>query len=1719
MSGTTAVGVGRAGLEFEKLETLLVDGEFTLSRGTWGPGRTPALLLSPTFERPSPATLARLEHKFSLRDEVAAEWAVRPLALVRPDGLATLVLEDPGGELLVQRTGRPWETSSFLRVAIELAAALGLLHARGIVHRDIKPANVVVDVLKGKVWLSGFGIASRLPRERRPAEPPEVIAGTLAYMAPEQTGRMNRSVDSRSDLYSYGITLYEMLTGTLPFDAQDPMGWVHSHIAKQPRPVRERAPGTPAQVEAIVEKLMAKSAEARYQTAAGVEADLRTCLASWEAEGQIHAFPLGEGDISDKLLIPENLYGRESDIATLLDAFDRVVATGCLELVLVSGYSGIGKSSVVNELQKPLVPPRGLFAMGKFDQYKRDIPYATLAQALQGVVRMILAGSESDIARWRDAILSALGAHGQLVVDLIPELEIVIGPQPPVPELPPQDAQVRFQMVIQRFLEAFASAEHPLALFLDDLQWLDPATLKLLESLVTRRELQHILLVGAYRDNEVDASHPLSRSLEAIRSSGARLSELRLGPLSLHDIGQLLQDALRLDTDEVAPLASLVHEKTGGNPFFAIQFVAALADDRLISFCNTQRRWTWDLERIRAKGFTDNVVDLLLGKLGRLSDAARRALSHFAAFGNVADARVLALVHGDAEGEVDAALWEAIRAGLVLRSHDEYSFLHDRVQEAAYKLIPLEQRAAEHLRIGRLLASPRGPSDFVTDVFEIVNQLNRGIALIESTAEREQVAELNLRAGRRAKASSAYASALEYFTVGSQLVDHGWAHQHRLAWELTYQRASCEILCARLDAAAQHIAELKERAASKAETAAVSILIIELHVMRSENDKAVAAGVECLRLFGIEMTAHPPRTDLDALYDDVWRKLDGRRIESLVELPRLSDPDIEAAMQVLAVLNAPAIFTDEILAGLDILHMVRLTLEYGVSPASSYALGYFGIILGHYYHRYDDGYRFGALAREVVKRHEFTAFETKTLFTLELVSIWSQPLTAAVDAVRAAFFTGVESGDLTITCFANSHIGSEMLARGDRLDDVWNETTRSLAFAEKAQFRDVAMLILGTQRFIETMRGRTFSLESFDGEGFDEAAFEEELSAPGRMSTMVCWHWLIKAQARFICGDVDQAERALERSRELFWSSAPGHVQNIDYHFFSALTLAALEARGPRQELRQERLEIHRAQLERWRDSSPSTFSGKCALVAAEVARAEARDVDAIRLYDKAVQASRRYGFLQDEALANELAAHFYAACGAETIARACAREARHAYFRWGALGKVRQLEQLDPHLREEPAPGPRSTIGAPVEDLDWGTVVKLSQALSSEILLDKWMTVLMTLSLEHAGAGWGALLVPRGGELQVVAEAASAPLGIEVCLHPARAAAELPESLFRYVSRTRERVLLDDASSSNPFAADAYFVREACRSVLCLPLVKQGELIGILYLENNLSPRIFTPGRSALLELVASHAAVSLDHAQLFAQLEQRLAFERLISDLSAEIGESPLDALDVRISASLERLSRFLGIERAIFFEFTPENNELRTAAFWCSPGQLPPPSTIDAARVPVTVDHLRRSEPFCCETPADLPASDRWVLDRVGMQSFAGLPASVEGVGLGYLFLGAVNKPRRWPDDMVQRLRVVADILANALARKHAERDRRIQRELAQALEFRELVMGILGHYLRSPLGAASGLVQLVLRHEGLPEVLSDRREPVDGSNERPHRDPPRFHREPLQGGRDD
>src|SRR5882724_3338886 len=819
------------------LETIRNDGEFILYRGRRQTDATPSCVfaLTPASERPPLESLRRMEHEYSLRTDLDSGWSVSPIALVPYKERTLLVLTDPGGEPLDRMLGRPMELTQFLPLAIGLTTALGQVHGRGLIHKDIKPANVLVNHATGQVWLMGFGIASRLPRERQAPEPPGFIAGTLPYMAPEQTGRMNRSIDSRSDLYAFGVTLYEMLTGSLPFTASDPMELVHCHIARQPIPPCERLKSIPDPVSAIIMKLLAKTAEERYQTAAGAASDLRRCLAEWETQHRIDEFPLGEHDTPDRLLIPEKLYGRESEINALLAAFDRVIKGGTPELVLVSGYSGVGKSSVVNELHKSLVPPRGLFASGKFDQYKRDIPYATLAQAFQSLVQRLLGKSEADLAPWRDALRDALGPNARLIIELVPELELIIGRQPPAPDLPPQDARRRFQLIFRRFIGVFARPEHPLALFLDDLQWLDAATLDLLENLLTGSDLRHLMLIGAYRTNEVTSAHPLRRKLEAIGTAGGKVTEIALAPLAPEHLQLLISEALRCEAERAAPLAQLVHGKTGGNPFFAKRFIASLAEDGLLTFDHDAGCWSWDLGRVHAKGYTDNLVDLMVGVLTRLTAETQKAVQQLACLGNAAAVATLSLVYGTTETETHSLLDEAVRADLLERRKDSYHFIHDRIQEAAYLLVPESVRPEAHLRIGRLLAANTPPEQREERIYEIVNQLNRGASLITSEQEREQLAELNLIAGKRAKAATAYGSALNYLTIGDALLSEDgrpedcWERRYSLVFAMEVTRAECEFLTGDLPPAEERLATLSLRAANLVDKAAVACLRTALY--------------------------------------------------------------------------------------------------------------------------------------------------------------------------------------------------------------------------------------------------------------------------------------------------------------------------------------------------------------------------------------------------------------------------------------------------------------------------------------------------------------------------------------------------------------------------------------------------------------------------------------------------------------------------------------------------------------------------------------------------------------------------------------------------------------------------------------------------------------------------------------------------------------------------
>jgi PAS domain S-box-containing protein len=1471
------------------LKVLWEDGErvFCRSESHVDGYRAAVLAVLPAAEHPTPATLDRLAREYGLKDELDGAWAVRPLELVRERDRIMLVLEDTCGEPLDRLFGAPMEVRSFLRIAIAVAAALTQVHRRGLVHKDIKPANILVNRMNGEVKLTGFGIASRLPRERQPPAPPESIAGTLAYMAPEQTGRMNRSIDARSDLYALGVTLYQMLTGSLPFAATKPMEWVHCHIARKPVPPNERRETVPAMVSAIILKLLAKSAEERYQTAAGLERDLRHCLAAWETEQRIDAFPLGQQDTSDRLLIPEKLYGREREIEILLAALDRVVTSGRPALVLVSGYSGIGKSAVVNELHKALVPTRGLFASGKFDQYKRDIPYATLAQAFQNLIRPLLGKSEAELAGWRAALREALDPNGRLVIDVVPELKLLIGEQPPVQELSPQQAQGRLQLVFRRFLGVFARPEHPLTLFLDDLQWLDAATLDMLADLLTQADVQQLLVIGAYRDNEVDAAHPLMRRLDTIRKEGALVQEISLAPLVREDLKRLIADTLSCEPGRAEPLARLVHEKTGGNPFFAIQFISALAEEGLLRFDHDAARWRWELDRVHAKAYTDNVVDLMVGRLTRLPVETQAALQQLACLGNVAKITTLSVVLGKSEDDVHSDLWDAVRLELVERLEGSYKFIHDRVQEAAYSFIPERSRAEVHLRIGRLLAAHTPAEKREEAVFEIVNQLNRGAALITSDDEREQLAELNLLAGQRAKVTTAYASALTYLTAGEALLpENSWQRRHELTFALSLRRGECEFLTGALAEAEQRLAALSSRAANTVERATVACLRADLYTTLDQGSRAIAVGLDYLRHLGIDWSPHPTEEEARREYERIWSQLGDRTIDSLIELPLMSDPPSLATLDVLAKIGVPAFYTDANLLGLIACRAVNLSLERGNCDASCSAYVWLSMVAGPIFGDYRIAiYRFGQLGYDLVEGRGLTRFQSRTYMDFGgSVLPWTSHVRAGRDLVRRAFEAANKIGDLTCAAACGNQLNTKLLAAGDPLAETEREAEHGFAFAQKARFGTVIDAITAQLGLIRTLRGLTRTFGCFDDEQFDERRIEHRFSENPDLAFVECWYWIRKLQARFFACDYPSAIEASSRAQRLLWTSV-SMLETSEYHFYGALSQAAScdsAAAGEPQQQRLDAIAAHHKQLQVWAANCPDNFENCAALVGAELARLEGRDADAMRLYEQTIRSARGNGFIHNEALAYELAARFYAARGFEEFAHMYRRNARYGYLRWGADGKVRQLDEMYPHLRaEEAAPAPTSTIGAPVEHLDLATVIKVSQAVSSEIVLEILIDTLMRTAIEQAGAERGLLIVPRGAEPRIEAEATTTgdTVVVELRDHPV-STAMLPESVLHYVMRIRESVILDDAATQSQFAADPYLCQRQARSILCVPLVKQSKLIGVLYLENNLASHVFTPARISLLELLASQAAISLENARLYNDLGEREARIRRLVD-----------------------------------------------------------------------------------------------------------------------------------------------------------------------------------------------------------------------------------------------
>ena len=1010
--------------------------------------------------------------------------------------------------------------------------------------------------------------------------------------------------------------------------------------------------------------------------------------------------------------------------------------------------------------------------------------------------------------------------------------------------------------------------------------------------------------MGAYRDNEVSPSHPLLRTLLAIRKAGAWVEEIVLSPLKLEDIDQLVADALHCEPERVRPLAQLVHEKTGGNPFFGIQFFTALVEEGLLTFDPDEAAWQWNLDGIRTKDITDNVVELMAEKVRRLSGPALPVLSEFACLGTVTRAAILGKCLDASEDEIHAALLHVIRGGLVILRDGAYAFVHDRVQEAVYALIPEDERAAAHLRIGRVLASQTAPAEREETIFETANHLNRGAAMIKSPAERTHVAAFNLMAGKRAKASTAYASALTYFTAGRMSVmPDGWERNHGLQFDLELHCAECEFLTGDLATAEQRLSVLSERASSLVDRAAVTCLLVALYTTLDRFDRAIEVGLTYLRHAGVEWSRDPTDDDVRNEYELMQGLLAQRPLEHVLVSPLMSDSDSSATMNVLANLMPPLLFAARNLHDLALLRMTNISLEHGSSDGSCYAYARLMQVPGPQFADYETAFRFGQLACDLVDQRGLDRFKARVYMCFGIyVTCWFQHLATSRMWITRAFDAASASGDLTFTLYASNNLAANLLISGEPLRDVECEIERGLVLARKARFGLVINSFIGQLMMVHSLRGLTLDFVGPDDEEHNQSWFQQHLAQSPHLVVPECWYWIYKLQTCFFARDHVAGLAAAAKAADLLWSSR-AFIETAEYHFYAALIRAVACDAVPAHSRagHQEALSAHRKQILAWAEIGPANFQGRAALVSAEIARLDGRELDAQRLYEQAIHSEREQGFVQNEGINHELAARFYAARGFQTIADVYLRNARSCYLRWGADLKVREFDRFHPHLAAVERHGHTATIGSAVQQLDVASVVKASQAVSSEILLPKLIERLMTISLENAGADRGLLILPAEDDYLIRAEAKATDdqIWVVLCQEPISMIA-CPKSLVQYVIRTHESVIIDDASRPNLFSADNYLRSRKTRSILCLPLIKQGRLTGLLYLENTLTSHAFPPDRIAILELLAAQAAISLENTRLYSALAEReakigrLFNSNIIGTVIFDLEERLIDAND---------------------------------------------------------------------------------------------------------------------------------------------------------------------------------------------------------------------------------
>ncbi|MFN6468359.1 MAG: AAA family ATPase [Nostoc sp. SerVER01] len=1522
---------------YQILEQIYESDNSLVYRGILKPDRQPIILKILKENYPNSSELNRYKQEYEITRSINADGIIKAYSLERYQNSLVMFLEDFGGSSLkILISEGQFILEEFLTIALKITESLAAIHNANIIHKDINPSNIVYNPETGQVKIIDFGISTRLSRENQTIRNLNQLEGTLAYIAPEQTGRMNRGIDYRSDFYSLGITFYQLLTNQLPFETTDAMELVHCHIAQQPDAPHQRIPSIPLMVSNIVMKLLAKIQEERYQSARGLKVDLENCLYQLQTSGQIQHFSLGREDISDKFQIPEKLYGRNQEVNQLLNTFDRV-SQGTTEMMLVSGYSGIGKSALVNEIQRTILQQHGNFISGKFDQLRRNIPYSAISQAFQSLIRQILSESESALQTWKEEILTALGTNGQVIIDIIPEVEQIIGKQPLLEHLEATQTQNRFNSLFQRFISVFSKKEHPLVIFLDDLQWADLSSLKLLEVLMSASESQTLLIIGAYRDNEVNFTHPLIQTIEQIKKAGTAVNQIELKPLEINHINQLIANTINCSESESKPLAELLTAKTQGNPFFLTQLLQSLYQEKLLLFDKNAGCWQWSLKQIQTIQITDNVIDLMSKKIEKLDSQTQKVIRLAACIGNQFNLDFLSIVNNKSQALTSQELQPALQEGLIvplnnnykiplLWSQDEtstdtseisavfipkypelipYKFLHDRVQQAAYSLIPEADKKKVHLQIGYFLLENFTEYQIKENIFKIVNQLNEGAELITKQLQRNKIAKLNLEAGKKAKASTAYEASLRYLETGLKLLGkNSWKSHYRLTLEIYTETIEAFYLNVKYEQAEELSVIVLQQAKTILDKVRVYQTKILLHNAKLQEEIAIDIAVKALAELGINIAQHPNEIFNKIIEEQEFLKsfLKGTSVQALLNLPQMTDPYKLAAMSILQQIMASTIVTNFLLYLEAVLIQVNLCIQYGNSPHAPCPYSLYGTFICkgmkglNIDRNIQLGYEFGQLSINLVEK--FNLVKLKALVMHDYYGFiwhWNHLIrdSIAQENLLDAFQTGIDIGDYEYAFFASVSYCLIRFFGGYPLEEVENNFTNFIQLMEKVMQEHSTFYAKKCRQMIINLINNSLDIDKTVEQSHDLINLNTWLLFINYFTNLINF---------YIFKDFKQASQNGIQAGD-YVENISSHITLPHYIFYSSLALLAAYKNSSKKEqisaIRQ--VKINQNNLKKWVKDCPENFQHKYALVEAEKARSLGQNWQAEELYEQAIQGAKKYQFIHEEALAYERAGEFYLASGREEIGQFYLKNAHYCYVQWGAVAKLKSLEAEYPQLLvnlNSPTGNNKisSTISTSNNDskkLDLITVVKASQTIAGEIALDKLLTKLMKICIENAGAQKGFLILEKAGNWVIEAEGAMDDDNVTVLqsiaidtLDTVRHLPLLCTAIINYVAHSQENVVLNDAEHEGQFIGDPYVTVLQPKSILCIPLLHQGKLSGILYLENNLITHAFTQERIEILKILSAQAAISIENSRLYEQLEDyNCTLEQKVEERNQEL------------------------------------------------------------------------------------------------------------------------------------------------------------------------------------------------------------------------------------------